>query len=102
MAGPGLRARRPECPTRRPYDSEVLATEVSPVTDADLDQAGDLLVSQISQLGRGGQVPRLVVVHPHVAGASVRAADENHRRSRHCRPWARIIKGGETIDEEWR
>ncbi|WP_330302041.1 MULTISPECIES: hypothetical protein [unclassified Streptomyces] len=57
MAGHGLPARRPECLTGRPYDSESPATEVSPVADVDLDQAGDLLVSQIRQLGRGGQVP---------------------------------------------
>ncbi|MCX4825880.1 alpha/beta fold hydrolase [Streptomyces sp. NBC_01142] len=61
MAGHGLRARRPECLTRRPYDSEALATEVSPVADVDLDQAGDLLISQIRQLGRGG--PVTVVAH---------------------------------------
>ncbi|MFJ6659822.1 alpha/beta fold hydrolase [Streptomyces sp. NPDC091377] len=61
LAGHGLRARRPDCLTRIPFDPEALATEVSPVADVDLDQAGDLLVSQIRQLGRGG--PVTVVAH---------------------------------------
>jgi pimeloyl-ACP methyl ester carboxylesterase len=61
MAGHGLRARRPECLTRRPFAPERLATEASPVADVGLDQAGDLLVSQIRQLGRGG--PVAVVAH---------------------------------------
>ncbi|MGI5211842.1 alpha/beta fold hydrolase [Plantactinospora sp. CA-290183] len=61
MAGHGLRARRPECLTIRPFDPEELATEVSPVADVDLDQAADLLVSQIERLGRGG--PVTVVAH---------------------------------------
>ncbi|MGW1786903.1 alpha/beta fold hydrolase, partial [Streptomyces sp. NPDC002143] len=47
MAGHGLRAGRPQCLTRRPFDAEALVTEVSPVAGVDLDQAGDLLVSQI-------------------------------------------------------
>lgn len=61
MAGHGLRARRPECLTIRPFDPAELATEVSPVATVDLDQAADLLVSQIKRLGRGG--PVTVVAH---------------------------------------
>jgi hypothetical protein len=51
MAGHGLRARRPAAATGRPFDPELLAAEVSPVAAVDLDQAGDLLVSQVKQLG---------------------------------------------------
>ncbi|MER5450366.1 alpha/beta fold hydrolase [Streptomyces sp. NPDC002764] len=61
MAGHGLRARRPRCLTERPFPPESLATEVSPVADVDLDQAGDLLLSQIKEVGRGG--PVTVVAH---------------------------------------
>ncbi|MGW1711874.1 alpha/beta fold hydrolase [Streptomyces sp. NPDC002156] len=61
MAGHGLRAGRPQCLTRRPFDAEALATEMSPVAGVDLDHAGDLLVSQIKEVGRGG--PVTVVAH---------------------------------------
>ncbi|GAA3748894.1 alpha/beta fold hydrolase [Salinactinospora qingdaonensis] len=61
MVGHGLRARRPESVNARPFDTEALATEASPVADVDLDQAGDLLASQIERLGRGG--PVTVVAH---------------------------------------
>lgn len=74
MAGHGLRARWPASATARPFDPEALATEVSPVADVDLDQAGDLLVSQIEQLGRG----RPVTVVAHSMGGTVltRAAQQ--------------------------
>lgn len=65
MAGHGLRAGRPRCLTRRPYDPKAVATEISPVAGVDLDQAGDLLVSQIKELGRGG--PVTVVAHSMAA-----------------------------------
>jgi len=61
MAGHGLRARRPAALTGRPFDPELLAAEVSPVASVDLDQAGDLLVSQVKQLGGGS--PVAVVAH---------------------------------------
>ena len=67
MAGHGLRARRPEAPTRRPFDAGLLATEPSPVADVNLDQAGELLISQIAQLGAGDPV----VVVAHSAGGAV-------------------------------
>ncbi|GAB2960250.1 alpha/beta hydrolase [Streptomyces pseudoechinosporeus] len=75
LAGHGLRARRPECLTRRPFDSAALATEVSPVAEVDLDQAGDLLVSQIKQLGRGG--PVTVVAHSMGGTVLTRAAQQH-------------------------
>jgi pimeloyl-ACP methyl ester carboxylesterase len=61
MAGHGLRARRPECLTMRPFDPAALATEVSPMAAVDLDHAADLLGLQMKQLGRGG--PVTVVAH---------------------------------------
>ena len=67
MAGHGLRARRPAAVARRPFDPELLVTEVSPLADVDLDQAGDLLVSQLKQLGGGSPV----AVVAHSAGGAV-------------------------------
>jgi pimeloyl-ACP methyl ester carboxylesterase len=61
MAGHGLRARRPQSATRRPFDPGLLATEPSPVAGIDLGQASELLVSQIEQLGGGS--PVVVVAH---------------------------------------
>ncbi|WP_216587580.1 alpha/beta fold hydrolase [Streptomyces brasiliscabiei] len=72
MAGHGLRAERPRCLTRRPYDPGAVATEVSPVAGVDLDQAGDLLVSQIEEVGRGG--PVTVVAHSMGGAVLTRAA----------------------------
>jgi pimeloyl-ACP methyl ester carboxylesterase len=67
MAGHGLYARRPDSLYGRPFSAEALATERSPVADVDLDQAGELLLSQIKQLGRGGPV----TVIAHSAGGAV-------------------------------
>ncbi|MFJ3802597.1 alpha/beta fold hydrolase [Streptomyces sp. NPDC090088] len=72
MAGHGLRAVRPQCLTRRPLAPEALAAEVSPVATVDLDQAGDLLVSQIKEAGRGG--PVTVVAHSMGGTVLTRAA----------------------------
>ena len=72
MAGHGLLARRPEAPSRRPFDPGLLATEVSPVADVNLDQAGDLLISQLERLG-GGQ-PVIVVAHSMGGAVLSRAA----------------------------
>ncbi|MGI5152894.1 alpha/beta fold hydrolase [Plantactinospora sp. CA-294935] len=74
MVGHGLRARRPECLTVRPFAPEALATEVSPVADVDLDQATDLLISQIERLGRGG--PVTVVAHSMGGPVLTRAAQQ--------------------------
>jgi hypothetical protein len=51
MAGHGLRARQPATLIRRPFDAGMLFTEVSPVADAGLDQAAELLVDQMEALG---------------------------------------------------
>lgn len=74
MAGHGLRARRPASVTARPFDPAARATEPSPVAGVDLDQAGDLLVSQLQTLGGG----RPVVVVAHSMGGTVltRAAEQ--------------------------
>ena len=61
MAGHGLRARRPAALVQRPFDAAAFAAEVSPVAGVDLDQAGDLLVAQVTQLGGGS--PVTVVAH---------------------------------------
>jgi alpha-beta hydrolase superfamily lysophospholipase len=83
MAGHGLRARRPAALTRRPFDAGLLAAEPSPVADVDLDQAGELLISQIGQLGAGD--PVVVVAHSAggpSAGMALPAMTSNQ-------PWAR-------------
>jgi pimeloyl-ACP methyl ester carboxylesterase len=49
-----------------------VGTEVSPVADVDLDQAGDLLVSQIKTVGGGG--PVTVVAHSMAGTVLTRAA----------------------------
>lgn len=72
MAGHGLRARQPAARTSRPFDAGLLATEASPVADVDLDQAGELLVSQLEALG-GGE-PVTVVAHSMGGTVLTRAA----------------------------
>lgn len=67
MAGQGLHARRPRCLTQRPFNPAELATEESPIASVDLDQAANLLVSQIKQVGRD----RPVTVVAHSAGGTV-------------------------------
>lgn len=74
LLGHGLRARRPSCITARPFSPEALATEVSPVADVDLDWAGELLLSQIRQLGRGA--PVTVVAHSMGGTVLTRAAQQ--------------------------
>jgi len=74
MAGHGLRARRPAAATGRPFDQELLAAEVSPVAAVDLDQAGDLLVSQVKRLGGGG--PVAVVAHSMGGAVLTRAGQQ--------------------------
>jgi pimeloyl-ACP methyl ester carboxylesterase len=52
-----------------PGSPDPLATELFPVADVDLDQAGELLISQIEQLGAGDPV----VVVAHSAGGAMLA-----------------------------
>ncbi|MFJ4786032.1 alpha/beta fold hydrolase [Streptomyces sp. NPDC088794] len=74
LAGHGLRALRPACLSARPFDSAALATEVSPVAEVDLDQAADLLVAQIEQVGHGA--PVTVVAHSMGGTVLTRAAQQ--------------------------
>jgi pimeloyl-ACP methyl ester carboxylesterase len=74
MAGHGLRARRPRSLATRPFDPDEMAAEPSPVADVGLDQAGELLVSQIRRLGRGR--PVTVVAHSMGGAVLTRAVQE--------------------------
>ncbi|MFJ8111616.1 alpha/beta fold hydrolase [Streptomyces sp. NPDC096132] len=74
MAGHGLYSRRPECLSRRPFDPDAVATEASPVAGVGLDEAAELLVSQIRQVGRGG--PVTVVAHSMGGTVLTRAAQQ--------------------------
>lgn len=74
MAGHGLRARRPAAATRRPFDPDLLATEVSPLAGVDLDQAGDLLVAQVKRFGGGA--PVTVVAHSMGGAVLTRAGQQ--------------------------
>jgi pimeloyl-ACP methyl ester carboxylesterase len=73
MAGHGLRARRPASPTARPFDPAALATEPSPA-DADLDEAGALLITQARALGGG--TPVTAVAHSMGGNVLTRAVQE--------------------------
>lgn len=94
MAGHGLRARRPLCLTRRPFSPDAVATEVSPVADVDLDQAGELLVSQIRAVGGG----RPVTVVAHSMGGTVltRAAQTAPELVAHAVYLAAFMPGSDT------
>ncbi|WP_165968831.1 alpha/beta fold hydrolase [Actinomadura sp. KC06] len=74
LAGHGLRARRPACLVKRPFDPDELATEVSPVSDVDLDEAGDLLVSQLRRLAQDG--PVTAVAHSMGGAVLTRAVQQ--------------------------
>src|ERR1700728_1556821 len=67
MAGHGLPAAWPQCLSERSRAAKDVATEPSPVAGIGLDEAGDLLVSQIRQVGGGEPV----TVVAHSAGGSV-------------------------------
>jgi len=56
MAGHGLRARRLDAATARPFDPGTLATAPSPAAGISLDEAAALLVSQAEALGGGEPV----------------------------------------------
>lgn len=74
MAGHGLRARRPASIHARPFEAQAIADERSPVAEVDLDQAGDLLVAQLKELGRGG--PVCVLAHSMGGAVLTRAAQQ--------------------------
>ncbi|MEV4840183.1 alpha/beta fold hydrolase [Nonomuraea sp. NPDC049486] len=72
MAGHGLYARRPRWSTEQPYNPEAVGTEVSPVADVTLDDAAELLTSQIKRIG-GGE-PVTVVAHSAAGPVLTRTA----------------------------
>jgi len=77
MAGHGLNARRPRSALARPFDAEAFATELSPVAGITLDDAADLLVAQLQQVG-GGE-PCVLVAHSMggaVATSAIQRAPE--------------------------
>ncbi|RFU86801.1 alpha/beta fold hydrolase [Streptomyces triticagri] len=75
MAGHGLQARRePRWYTRRSYDPEAVATEVSPVADVHLDDAAELLTAQMRLVGGGA--PVTVVAHSASGIVLTRVAQE--------------------------
>ncbi|MEV4170777.1 alpha/beta fold hydrolase [Nonomuraea sp. NPDC049709] len=72
MAGHGLYARRPQWFTEPPYNPEAVRTEVSPVGDVSLDDAAELLTSQVKRIG-GGE-PVTVVAHSAAGPVLTRVA----------------------------
>ncbi|CNF75181.1 Esterase [Mycobacterium tuberculosis] len=74
MAGHGLYARRPRWFTEQPYRPEAVDTEVSPVADVSLDDAAELLASQIKRIG-GGE-PVTVVAHSAAGPVLTRVAQQ--------------------------
>lgn len=74
MAGHGLNAPPPRALFGRPFDPEALATEPSPVREVDLGQAADLLLAQMTQVGRGELVT--VVAHSMAGTVLTRAAQQ--------------------------
>ncbi|WP_026400847.1 alpha/beta fold hydrolase [Actinomadura rifamycini] len=73
MAGHGLYARRPRWSTG-PYDPGKVGTEVSPVADVRLDDAAELLTSQVTRIG-GGE-PVTVVAHSAAGPVLTRVAQQ--------------------------
>lgn len=72
MAGHGPHTHRPRWFTGQPYDPEAVVTEVSPVADVSLDDAAELLTSQITRIG-GGE-PVAVVAHSAAGPVLTRVA----------------------------
>ncbi|MEV0622263.1 alpha/beta fold hydrolase [Nonomuraea sp. NPDC050404] len=74
LAGHGLYARRPRWFTEQPYDREAVGTEVSPVADVSLNDAAELLTSQIKRIGDGE--PVTVVAHSAAGPVLTRTAQQ--------------------------
>jgi pimeloyl-ACP methyl ester carboxylesterase len=73
MAGHGLHARRPEAAAERPFCPRTFAVERSPVGHVSLDEAGELLVSQIRKAGAGN--PCVLVAHGMGGAVAGRVAE---------------------------
>ncbi|MEV0831002.1 alpha/beta fold hydrolase [Nonomuraea rubra] len=74
LAGHGLHARRPRWFRAQPYNREAVSTEVSPVAGVSLDDAAELLTSQIKRIGRGE--PVTVVAHSAAGPVLTRTAEQ--------------------------
>ncbi|GAA4661436.1 alpha/beta fold hydrolase [Amycolatopsis dongchuanensis] len=74
VAGHGLRARLPHAANVRPFDSAAFASEPSPIAEAGLDAAADLLIEQITRVGHGA--PVTVVAHSMGGAVLTRAAEQ--------------------------
>lgn len=68
LAGHGLNAVWPSSAFARPFDPAAFATEVSPMAGVTLDDAGDLLVSQVRKIFKGQKV---VLVGHSMSGAVI-------------------------------
>lgn len=68
MAGHGLNAVWPKSFTSRPFDQAAFSTELSPMAGVTLDDAGDLLVSQVRKVFKGSKV---VLVGHSMAGTVI-------------------------------
>lgn len=75
MAGHGLYARRPQSVLRRSSDPEAFRNEVCPMADVSLEQAAELLTSQIMQVGGG--TPVTVVAHSAAGVVLTRVAQQS-------------------------
>ncbi len=68
MAGHGLNAVWPSSNFARPFDPAAFATELSPMAGVTLDDAGDLLVSQLRRIFKGEKV---VLIGHSMAGTVI-------------------------------
>jgi pimeloyl-ACP methyl ester carboxylesterase len=74
LAGHGLHARRPSTVGERPFSPEEFAAEHSPVGHVSLEDAAELLVSQIKKVGAGR--PCVLVAHSMSGTVAGRAAEQ--------------------------
>jgi pimeloyl-ACP methyl ester carboxylesterase len=74
LAGHGLYARRPRWFTGQAYDPEAVRTEVSPVAEVSLDDAAELLTSQLKLIGGGESAT--VVAHSAAGPVLTRVAEQ--------------------------
>ncbi|OLF10364.1 alpha/beta fold hydrolase [Actinophytocola xanthii] len=72
LAGHGLHARRPGWFVGRSASPEAVSTDVSPVAEVTLDDAAELLTSQVERVGGGG--PVTVVAHSAAGPVLTRVA----------------------------
>ena len=71
LEGFGLRARSPEARWERPFDPAAFAVAPSPVADVTATSAAEVLISQLTEIGR----PAVVVAHSMGGVVATRAAE---------------------------